>query len=342
MTREQFRPPNHSRDQFILTTVVGSHPPPAWYDSLRAGAEGLIDDEIESAADDCCRLAIREYERLGLDVVTDGELRRDGMVEHFTRFIQGYEAGDGSDDGWNAHMPTVVEELSTEEPWLVDDFQFADRIAERPVKTTIPGPFTFASFCSPEAYPDVESTVDAFTGLVRGEVARLVDVGAPWIQLDEPALGMSPHVDLAHESVSSVAEAVPDDVRLSLHVCSGSYGTLAPDIFDFPVDEVDLEFASEDADEIESVLGDVDIDVDVSVGVVDSSAKEVEPVDEIERAITRALEVVPPDRLTVTPDCGLKPLPRTVAREKVANLVEAARNVERRLDAGDQRTLAAR
>lgn len=335
MTRDHFRPSSHSNDHFILATVVGSHPPPDWFDALRSTDGGVAAEHLKEAADDCCRLAIHEYERAGLDVVTDGELRRNGMVEHFTQFIDGYEAGDGTDDDWNAHMPTVVEELSTRDPWLVDDFQFATSVAKRPVKTTIPGPFTFASFCTPDAYPDVESTVEAFTELVRAEVSRLIDAGARWIQLDEPALGMSPHVEIASESVSAIAAAVPDDVRLGLHVCSGNYDTLAPAIFDFAVDEVDLEFASDDADDIERVIGGVDLGVDVSVGVVASADKAVESVATIERNIESALEVVPSERLTVTPDCGLKPLPRSAARDKVTNLVEATRAVEARLDAGE-------
>lgn len=335
MTREQFRPADHDADAFLLTTVVGSHPRPRWFEAVADRYEaGDIDDAAYAeAADDAATAVLSTYDVAGLDVVTDGEVRRDGMVEHFTPFIDGYDAPAGDDDGWNAHMPTATGRIEAPDPWVVDDFTFARRVSRRPVKVTVPGPFTFASFCSLEAYDEVEPLVADFTEAVSAELERLVAAGARWIQLDEPALGMSPHVDLARESVERIAQTVPEDVRLGLHVCSGNYDTLAPAVFSFPVDEVDLELASDDADDLEAVLGDVDLDVDVGIGVVDSQDDDVESVAEVEERIRRVLEYVPPERLTLTPDCGLKPLPRTAAEAKVANLASAARSVEADLDA---------
>lgn len=336
MTRLQFRPAGHQTDAFLLTTVVGSHPRPGWFDPIVEQYErGELDAAAYAeAADDAAKAVLADYHRAGLDVVTDGEVRRGGMVEHFTEYIHGYDAGSGEDAAdWNAHMPTVTDEVASDIPWLVDDFRFARSASPRPVKVTLPGPFTFASFCSLEAYDDMEALIADFSEVVRGEVARLVDAGARWIQLDEPALGMSPHVDIARSSVEHIATAVPADVRLGLHICSGNYDTLAPAVFSFPVDELDLELASDDADSLESVFDTPDLDVDVGVGVVDSQDTTVESVGEIEARIRRVLEVVPPDRLTLTPDCGLKPLPRDVAFAKVANLASAARSVEADLDA---------
>lgn len=336
MTRTQFRPQNHTNDSFLLTTVVGSHPQPDWYGELcTCHEQGTLEEEsLNEAADDLVKAVLADYERAGLDVVTDGEVRRDGMVEHFTKFIHGYDVTDDDDSSdWNSHMPTATDTVASDTPWLVDDYQFARNASQQPVKITLPGPFTFASFCSLEAYDDMEEFIEDFTEVVREEVSRLVDAGARWIQLDEPALGMSPHVEIARDSIERISTAVPEDVRFGLHICSGNYETLAPAIFSFPVDEIDLEFASDDADSIESVLGGVDLEVDVSVGVVDSQDTTVESVSEIEQRIRHALEVVPPERLTLTPDCGLKPLPRDVAFAKVANLASAARSIEADLDA---------
>lgn len=336
MTRNRYRPHNHPNESFLLTTVVGSHPRPEWFDELCSCHErGDIDKgSFDEAADDLVKAVLADYGRAGLDVVTDGEIRRDGMVEHFTQFIEGYDAADGEDSAdWNSHMPTATDRVHSDTPWLVEDWRFARNASQKPVKVTLPGPFTFASFCSLEAYDDMEELIADFTEVVRGEVSRLVDAGARWIQIDEPALGMSPHVEIARESIERISSAVPDDVRLGLHICSGNYETLAPAIFSFPVDEVDLEFASADADSLESVIGGVDLEVDVSIGVVDSQDTTVESVSEIEGRIREAIEVVPPERLTLTPDCGLKPLPRDVAFAKVANLASAARSVEADLDA---------
>jgi len=334
MTRDQFRPPDHGHDHFLLTTAVGSFPRPEWLEPVLE----LTDDESSiataEALDDACKAVVSDQERAGLDVVTDGEVRRDGMVEHFAQFVDGYE-NDGGGSGWNQQMPTVVDTVSSNEPWLVDDFEFATAIAHRPVKTTITGPFTLASFASMEAYDDVETLVYDFADLVADEAARLAEAGAEWIQIDEPALGMSPHADIAHEALARIDDDVPEAVRLGLHVCSGNYGDLAPALFDFPVDEVDLEFANEDADDVAEVFDGVDLGVDVGVGVVDSQSKEVDSAEAVRENVETALQVVPPERLTLTPDCGLKPLPRDAAFAKLDILGTVASEVEAALDAGD-------
>lgn len=338
MTRDQFRPPNHPTEAFLLTTVVGSHPCPAWLNTLIDQYEqGDLEEAVfDEARDDATKAILADYERAGLDVVTDGEVRRTGMVEHFTPFIDGYDAGDDDDPAdWNAHMPTVTDTVSSQTSWLADDFQFAQRVSPRPVKVTLPGPFTFSSFCSLDAYDDMEALIADFTEVVRGEVSRLVAAGVQWIQLDEPALGMSPHVEIARESVERISTAVPNDVRFGIHICSGNYETLAPAIFSFSVDEVDLELASDNADELGTVFDEIETyDIDVSVGVVDTQDKTVESVAEIKSNIRDVLEIIPPHRLTLTPDCGMKPLPRQVALEKVTNLTTAARSIEAELDAG--------
>ncbi|MFC7047124.1 methionine synthase [Halobacteriaceae archaeon GCM10025711] len=344
MTRLQFRPPDHDHEHFLLTTVVGSYPQPEWLDRIRAlHADGAVSDEVrDEAVEDAVRAAVTDQQNAGLDVVTDGEMRREGMVDYFTNFIHGYDpAGDDGDSSdWNAQMPTVTDTVETEAPWLVDDFRFADSVAARPVKTTITGPFTMASFSSLEAYDDVEQLAYDFADLIAAEAGRLADAGANYIQVDEPALGMSPHGAIAHECLSRIAAEIPDDVRFGVHVCSGNYANLADDMFEFPVDELDLEFGSDDADPVAEVFADADLSMDVGLGVVDTTSREPETVEAVKENIRAGLEFIPPDRLTVSPDCGLKPLPRDVAREKLTNMVQAAREVEAELDAGDVEPVA--
>lgn len=334
MPHDRFQPGAHPHDTFLLASVVGSFPQPDWLDRIRELAAEDESVDLGEAHDDACKACILDQERAGLDVVTDGEMRREGMVEYFTRFIDGYEQ-DAGGTGWNQRMPTVVDTVSSSGPWLVDDFRFAAEVASRPVKTTITGPFTLASFSSLEAYDDVERLAYDFADLVATEADRLASAGAEWIQIDEPALGMSPHADIAHECLSRIAEPLPDDARLGVHICSGNYRNLVPAVFDFPVDEVDLEFASDDADDPRGILGEVELSTDIGFGVVDSAAKSVESIPEIKANIERALELVPPARLTLTPDCGLKPLPRTAALGKARNLAKAVREVEAAMDRGE-------
>jgi len=339
MPHERFRPADHPHDTFLLATVVGSFPQSAWIERVRELADEE-DFDVSEAHDDACKACIFDQERAGLNVVTDGEMRREGMVEYFTHFIDGYEQ-DGEGGGWNQRMPSVVDTVSSTGPWLVDDYEFATDIASVPVKTTITGPFTLASFASLEAYDDVEALAYDFADLVAGEAEQLAAAGAPWIQIDEPALGMSPHEEIAQECLSRIADAVPSDVRLGVHICSGNYENLVPALFDFPVDEIDLEFASDDADDPADILGDADLSSDVGFGVVNSASKDIDTVDEIRSNIEQALELVPPERLTLTPDCGLKPLTRDAAIGKVRNLGTAVREVEAAMDRGEVRAAPA-
>ncbi|MFW5922276.1 MAG: methionine synthase [Halodesulfurarchaeum sp.] len=343
MPRGDFKPPHHDHEHFLLTTVVGSYPQPDWLDYVREGEAGgdLAPAARTEAENDATRAAILDQQLAGLDVVTDGEMRREGMVDYFTNVITGYDAPDGDGDSadWNASMPEVTETVSTAEPWLLDDFEFADSVASRPVKVTITGPFTLATFASTGAYDSIEDLALDFADLIAEEVKRLADAGAEWIQLDEPGLGMSPHGELAHECLSRVAEAVPEDVRFGTHVCSGNYANLADDMADFPVDELDLEFASPDADDPADVFAGRDFEMDIGFGVVDTQSREAEAVDAIENRIREGLEHLSPEQMTVSPDCGLKPLEREPAETKLRNMVEAASNVEAALDAGEIETV---
>ncbi|PSP41605.1 methionine synthase, partial [Halobacteriales archaeon QH_10_70_21] len=161
------------------------------------------------------------------------------------------------------------------------------------------------------------------------------EAGARYIQIDEPALATTPddHA-IVGECLEHIADGVPDDVRLGLHVCYGDYSRIYPEILDMPVHEYDLELANGDYDQLEVFKQD-EFTKDLALGVVDVHSGEVESVGEIKRNIKRGFEVVPPERLTVSPDCGVKLLPREVAYQKMANMVEAARQVEEELDAGE-------
>ena len=340
-TREQFRPADHSNDHFLLTTVVGSYPKPKWLDR----SKDLLDDEDadfgpeewDEAKDDAARLITREHERAGLDVVVDGEMRRNEMVEFFAHRIDGYEFN-GPVKVWGHNYfdkPSVVDEVSYDESWLVDEYEFTAGVADRPVKVPITGPYTLANWSFNEAYDDEESLAYDLADLVNEEIEKLVDAGARYIQIDEPALATTPddHA-IVGECLERIAAGIPEDVRIGLHVCYGDYSRIYPEILEFPVDEFDLELANGDYEQL-SVFEDPEFTADLALGVVDAHVAEVESVEEIEANIRKGLEVVPPEQLTVSPDCGVKLLPREVAYGKMANLVEAARNVEADLDSGD-------
>ncbi len=336
--RAQFRPDDHPNDHFLLTTVVGSYPKPKWLDRVRDLDEsGEIDDAAwAEAQDDAARLITGEHERAGLDTVVDGEMRREEMTEFFAARIGGYEFN-GPVKVWGHNYfdkPSVVDEVSYEEPWLVDEFAFTSDVATRPVKVPITGPYTLASWSFDEVYGDEAALARDLADLVNTEVEALVDAGARYVQIDEPALATTPddHA-LVGECLDRIVAGVSEDVRIGLHVCYGDYSRIYPEVLEFPVDEVDLELCNDDYEQVD-VFESPEFTADLALGVVDAHDAGVESVEQIEQNIRQGLRVVPPERLTVSPDCGLKLLPREAAYQKTANLVTAARNVEADLDAG--------
>ena len=335
-----FAPADHPNDHFIMTTVVGSYPKPTWLNRARDLYEDPEADfdatNWAEATDDASRLITAEHERAGLDVVVDGEMRRNEMVEYFAHRIDGY-AFTGPVKVWGHNYfdkPSVVDEVSYDEQWLVEEYEFTAGLTDRPVKVPITGPYTLANWSFNEAYEDDEALAYALADLVNEEVEKLVEAGARYIQIDEPALATTPddHA-IVGNCLERIVADVPDSVRIGLHVCYGDYSRIYPEILEFPVDEFDLELANGDYDQLD-VFRDPAFTKDLALGVTDAHVAEVESVERIERNIQQGLEIVPPEQLVVSPDCGLKLLPRTVAFEKMANMVEAARNVEAALDSG--------
>jgi 5-methyltetrahydropteroyltriglutamate--homocysteine methyltransferase len=341
MTREQFRPPNHPNDHFLLTTVVGSYPKPKWLHRARDlwndDDRKFDDGDFEEAKDDASRLITNEHERAGIDVVVDGEMRRNEMVEYFAHRIDGCEFN-GPVKVWGHNYfdkPSVVEEVSYAEEWLVSEYEFTSDVASRPVKVPITGPYTLASWSFNEAYENERELAHDLADLVNEEVEALVESGARYIQIDEPALATTPddHA-IVGECLERIVDDIPSDVRIGLHVCYGDYARIYPEILEFPVDEFDVELCNGDYEQLE-VFTEPEFTKDLALGVVDVHHKEVESVEEIKENILKGLEVVPPDQLTVSPDCGMKLLAREVAYQKMENLVTAAREVEAALDAGE-------
>ncbi|MDX1744706.1 MAG: methionine synthase [Halobacteriales archaeon] len=340
-TRSQFRPPDHPHDHFLLTTIVGSYPKPTWLHRARDLWEDadrdFDDDDWTEAADDAARLIIEEHERAGIDVIADGEMRRTEMVEYFADLIHGYEFN-GPVKVWGHNYfdkPSVVSEVEYGDPWLVDEFEFTADVATHPIKVPITGPYTLASWSFNEVYDDDEALALDLADLVNIEIDRLVQAGARYIQIDEPALATTPDDHrIVGKCLERIVDDIPEDVRIGLHVCYGDYSRIYPEILEYPVHEYDVELANGDFDQL-SVFTDPEFTKDFALGVVDVHDADVETVPEIKENIKRGLEVVPPERLTVSPDCGLKLLPRTVAYEKMANLATAAREVEAELDAGE-------
>jgi 5-methyltetrahydropteroyltriglutamate--homocysteine methyltransferase len=339
--REQFRPDDHPNDHFLLTSIVGSYPKPKWLNRVSDLAEDeeskFTEDHLHEAHDDACRVIVDEHERSGLDTVSDGEMRRNEMVEFFADRIDGYEFN-GPVKVWGHNYfdkPSVVDDVEYAESWLVDEFEFTQSAASKPVKVPITGPYTLAAWSFNEAYETDADLSYALADLVNEEIEALVDAGARYIQIDEPALATTPddHA-IVGECLERIVAGVPDEVRIGLHVCYGDYSRIYPELLEYPIDEFDVELCNGDYEQID-VFTDPEFTTDLALGVVDVHTTEVESVEEIKKNIKQGFEVVGPENLTVSPDCGVKLLPREVAYQKIENMVTATREIEAELDAGE-------
>jgi 5-methyltetrahydropteroyltriglutamate--homocysteine methyltransferase len=333
----------------IPTTLVGSYPQPDWLidrerllDSLppRVRARELWrvpEPYLAEAQDDATALAIRDLERVGLDILTDGEIRRESYSNRFATALEGMDIDhpamvEGRTGRVNA-VPRVVGPVRRTRPVEVDDLRFLRANTDRTIKITIPGPFTMSQQAQNEAYDDPADLALDLAAAVNEEVHDLFAAGADVVQLDEPWLQARPEQarDYALPAIDRAVIGVKGTT--ALHTCFGyahivrdrpaGYSFLA-ELDGCAVDQIAVESAQPRLDL--ALLRDLPSKT-IILGVLDLSASTPETVDEVARRIEAALAVVPAERLQVGPDCGMKYLSRDVARAKLHALVEGTRRV---------------
>ena len=329
----------------LITSVVGSHAHPGWFAHGIAAAErgefGPAD--LAELLDDGVDLAIGDQERAGIDVISDGEMRRAGFfTAEFYRHLTGVRPlppdrrlGVGAHDG--LHRFAVTEPIEAREGLgVVAEFLAARERTSRPLKVTLPGPYTLSGRLTHgpgEVYETRVAAAEAFVPIVRAELAALVDAGAAIIQVDEPSPAI--HPDAPADFVALFNAAIEPAVglaRLGAHLCFGNflgrplaartYRPILTAMLGFHVDELVLEFANREMAEVE-LLGEITATGrDVAVGVVDVKSSHVESADEVAARIDRVLAAgVPADRLGLVPDCGFSQTARHLATAKLHALV---------------------
>ncbi|MDY6774872.1 MAG: methionine synthase [Halobacteria archaeon] len=315
-------------DKLFPTTVIGSYPKPKWLNAVNRLHEDddFSDERLQEAEDDAVRVVIDEHEDAGIDVLSDGEMRREEMVEFFAEEIPGFEFN-GPVRVWGNNYydkPSVVEDLGEPGPMLVDEYEFARDVTSElhAVKVPITGPYTMTDWAFNEVY-ERDELVMKLADIMNDELKRLADAGAEYIQIDEPALSTRPEdIDLVREATAEVVDGL-DVEKTFMHVCYGDFSTIYPDMLDFEIDQFALEFANNDFEFVET-LKEHDFTKELGFGCLDVHDASVESVEEIKQNIEKGLEVVPPEDLWVNPDCGVKLLPRDVAYQKMKNMVDAA------------------
>jgi 5-methyltetrahydropteroyltriglutamate--homocysteine methyltransferase len=330
----------------LPTTVVGSYPQPDWLvkremlsksvPRVRMDIWRVPEPWLEQAQDDATVVAIRDMERAGIDIITDGEIRRESYSNRFATALEGIDterpghvkarSGDGTP------VPRVVAKIRRTGPVETRDMQFLRRNTDRPAKITLPGPFTMSQQAVNEFYKDEEEMVMDYAAAVNAEALDLEKAGADIIQLDEPWLRNDPEAAkrIAVKAINRALQGL--QVPTIVHLCFG-YAALVPgeskpvgysflpQLADSTADQISIEAAQPKLDlgVLKELSGKT-----VLLGVLDLASKTAETPQAVAERIRAGLKHVPADKLVPAPDCGMKYLPRDLAFAKLKALSEGA------------------
>ncbi|MBA2563982.1 MAG: methionine synthase, partial [Gemmatimonadetes bacterium] len=189
------------------------------------------------------------------------------------------------------------------------------------------GPYTMMDWSFNEAYPDRRALTIALAHALRREVDALVEAGCKYVQIDEPAVSTRPdELEIAIEAMGICTEGLPQDVKTITHICYGDFAAIYPDMLRIPVDQFDLEMSNSELDML-GVFSESEFTKEIAFGVVDVHSHSLETVEDVKRRVRAALEVIPAERITLDPDCGLKTRTREETVEKLKVIVQAAREL---------------
>lgn len=340
-------------DTLLQTTVVGSYPQPDWLVDRELLSKGVPRTRVkdmwrvpepwlEQAQDDATLLAIRDMERAGIDVITDGEMRRESYSNRFATALEGIDDENPAEivnrSGNRTPVPRVVGRIRRTGPVELRDMQFLRANTDRQAKITLPGPFTMGQQVKDEFYKDAEAMCMDYAAAVNEEAHELVKAGANVIQLDEPWLRNNPE-EAKRYAVKAINRALEGiTVPTVIHLCFGYAAVVTglkptgysflPQLSDTIAQQISIESAQPKLDL--GVLKDL-APKKVMLGVIDLSDPEVETPEKVAGRIRAGLKHVSPDKLLPAPDCGMKYLPRATAFGKLKALSEGAAIVRREL-----------
>jgi 5-methyltetrahydropteroyltriglutamate--homocysteine methyltransferase len=331
----------------LATTVVGSYSVPEWLERLKTDyyqrrISGAYLREIHEVA---IKAAIKDQERAGVDIVSDGELRRDNDIDYFLARMPGVEIPHLAKATYSDYYEAVVarpipDDDESEAPLaLLEDLEFTREFTDRPIKFSLTGPFSLSRRVRNEFYKDDADLVLAFARVINREAKALAARGVAVLQIDEPLLaGYPDRVDLAVKALNLVFEGIDRQQTLrAVHVCYGNryarplweghYDFLFPAILDADIDQLVLEFARKGYDDLGLFRRYPTQSLSLGLGVIDVKSATVEAPETVAARVRQALEYVSPDRLMVNPDCGLRNLAPDIVRAKLQALTEGTATV---------------
>ena len=337
----------------LPTTLVGSYPQPDWLIDRKNLSSRLpprvrvrdlwrvAPEWLEQAQDDATLLAIRDQERAGLDIVTDGEQRRESYSNRFANALEGVDLdrpGTALDrSGHPNPVPRVSGKIRRKHPVQVRDLQFLRANTDRRIKMTVPGAFTMAQQAQNDYYRDEEEMIADYAAAVNAEIKDLFAAGADVVQVDEPYMQARPEKARQFAVGALNRELQGVEGTTAVHLCFGyaaiihqrpSGYSFLPELAETAVQQISIETAqsSLDCSVLEKLPGKT-----ILLGVLDLSTHEIETPEVVAARIRRALPHIDPKRLIIAPDCGMKYLSREVAFGKMRAMVEGARIVREEL-----------
>jgi 5-methyltetrahydropteroyltriglutamate--homocysteine methyltransferase len=337
----------------LPTSLVGSYAQPEWLidrkklagrfpPRVRAKELWTVPPEhLAQAQDDATLLAIHDQERAGLDIITDGEMRRESYSNRFATALEGVDIdnpGTALDrSGHPNPVPRVAGKVRRKHPVEVDDVRFLRANTTRTIKITVPGPFTMSQQAQNDFYKDEEEMTLDYAAAVNAEIKDLFAAGADIVQIDEPYMQARP--EKARKYGLKAFNAALDGVKgaTAVHICFGYAAVIhvrpegysfLPEFAGTAVQQVSIETAQSglDCSVLKKLPGKT-----VILGVLDLSDMKIETPETVAARIRRALPYVAPERIVVAPDCGLKYLPREVAFGKMCAMVEGTKIVRKEL-----------
>ncbi len=347
----------------LLTTTIGAYPKPDYVptpDWFREGGAGLsnpteayqkylasLPDNIEEILDRGTQEVVNDQVHVGVDIPTDGEVRRENYIHYHCRHIDGIDFSNltqkvSRQGAWVANLPTVTGPLKARDHFLPRDYRIAQAATDRPVKITVPGPMTITDSIADVYYKDDKRLGAALAAVLNEEILALAEAGCTWIHVDEPLFARKPDkaLDYGFENLERCFQGVPDHVTRAVHICCGYpdyldqenfqkadrmvYFQLADAIEDSSIRAISLEDAHRHNDL--SLLEHFKTTT-VILGVIAIAQSRIETVEQISDRLQAALKHIDADRLIAAPDCGLGFLNRKLALAKLANMVTAAKGL---------------
>ena len=326
----------------LPTTVVGSYSMPGWLERLKTEyfARRISRHDLDEVHDTAVKAAIKDQEVAGLDIVTDGELRRDNLIDYFVERLPGVDIDRSSKKFYyDFYDSSVSAKLPMAPLGLADDFRFLKKFTEREAKFCVTGPHSLTKRIRNEFYPSEEALAMDIARVMNLELKELVKAGAKIIQIDEPYFsGFPDDISWGVNALNAMVEGV--GATIAVHICygnrygkpswEGSYRYLLPKILDAKIHQLTLEFARRGGEDLD-VFKQLPAPFQLGVGVIDVKTQAVETPDVVAERIRKALEVVPAERMFILPDCGCFHLPRDVAFAKLCAMVEGTKIVRKEL-----------